>query len=136
MRVTRKYENICVAHRLPKHTGKCKRMHGHNYDLTVSVSGPVSDEGVVLWYEQVDEAVMPWVDGVDHFTVLGESDPWLLALVDLMGDNVVRMPGGMDPTVENLAAWALADINARLPDGYRVARLDMTETSRSSVSLP
>ena len=34
-----------AAHSLPLHNGKCKGVHGHSYELEVTVSGPVLTEG-------------------------------------------------------------------------------------------
>lgn len=43
-----------AAHQLPNHDGKCSRLHGHNYQVEITASGPVRDldgtssEGMVL----------------------------------------------------------------------------------------
>ena len=34
-----------AAHKLPKHNGKCARLHGHSYRLDVTVAGYLISEG-------------------------------------------------------------------------------------------
>lgn len=56
-----------AAHILPRHPGKCSRLHGHSWKLTVTVFGPVQKEtGFVLDYSKLKEIVQPLVDRFDH----------------------------------------------------------------------
>jgi len=62
-----------ASHVLPKHTGKCSRLHGHSWVLTVSVQGPVNTKtGFVVDYGDlkalVDKEV---IERLDH-THLGQ----------------------------------------------------------------
>jgi 6-pyruvoyltetrahydropterin/6-carboxytetrahydropterin synthase len=34
-----------AAHHIPHHEGKCKRPHGHTYQVEIEVEGPVHDSG-------------------------------------------------------------------------------------------
>ncbi len=44
--------------------GKCSRLHGHTYNLDVTVEGPVELEtGMVLNYFDLDKVVKPLIDG-------------------------------------------------------------------------
>jgi 6-pyruvoyltetrahydropterin/6-carboxytetrahydropterin synthase len=55
------------AHILPRHPGKCSRLHGHSWRLKVEVHGPVKSEtGFVRDYYDLTEAVQPIVDRFDH----------------------------------------------------------------------
>lgn len=38
---------ICAAHFLPYHDGKCKRLHGHNYKIEVSMRGVIRSTSIV-----------------------------------------------------------------------------------------
>lgn len=56
-----------AAHVLPRHPGKCSRMHGHSYLLEVTVTGPVQEhDGMVIDFDalatQVKELVIARVD--------------------------------------------------------------------------
>ena len=86
-----------AAHFLPRvpEGHKCRRMHGHSYKLDVSVSGELDSRGFVLDYAELDGAVQPFVDSLDH-RILNE------------------IAGLENPTSENLALWFKDRIGAAL----------------------
>jgi 6-pyruvoyltetrahydropterin/6-carboxytetrahydropterin synthase len=88
--ITRRY-HFESAHFLPHvpEGHKCKRMHGHNYELEVTVDGPVGDDGFIMDFWTLDEAVAPLLALVDHRTL---ND----------------VPGLENPTAENIGAWFLS----------------------------
>lgn len=57
-----------ASHILPKHQGKCSRLHGHSWGLVVAVRGPVNpDTGFVIDYSFLSECVNNWViKQLDH----------------------------------------------------------------------
>lgn len=57
-----------ASHVLPHHHGKCARLHGHSWKLTVGVSGPVDKEsGFVVDYGMLSELVKAHIiNVVDH----------------------------------------------------------------------
>lgn len=68
--ISREYE-FAAAHELPFHGGKCQRMHGHNYGLTVCVTGPIntsgeSSHGMVMDFAELDACVQRVLDELDH----------------------------------------------------------------------
>lgn len=85
--VTRRY-HFESAHFLPKvpEGHKCARLHGHNYEMEVTVSGSMQAEGWIIDFFDMDKIVKPIIDLVDHRCL-----------------NIVE---GLDnPTVENIAPW-------------------------------
>jgi len=95
--VTRRY-SFEAAHYLPfvPDGHKCKRMHGHNYEIEVTVSGVVGSDGFIIDFWDLDKLVDPLVALVDH-----------RALNDIQGLS--------NPTAELIAAWFLN----RLQSDYR-----------------
>jgi 6-pyruvoyltetrahydropterin/6-carboxytetrahydropterin synthase len=98
--ITKRYA-FEAAHFLPKvpEGHKCKRVHGHNYEIEVTVKlgplGDVANDGFVIDFWDLDDIVDPIVETVDHRT-----------LNDIAGlDN---------PTAEFIAGWFLAAINLGL----------------------
>lgn len=87
-----------AAHRLPfvPDGHKCKRLHGHNYQVEVSISGPLDDRGFVLDYAELDAAVQPLIDKLDH---------------QYLND----IPGLENPTSEVLAEWLKNRIALEVP---------------------
>lgn len=63
-----------ASHVLPKHPGKCSRLHGHSWVLTIGVSGLVNPEtGFVVDYAELKKCVDEHViEKLDH-THLGFS---------------------------------------------------------------
>lgn len=77
-----------AAHRLPNVPlgHKCGRLHGHTYQLTVYINGPVRDDGFVIDFADVKNAVKPVIDQLDHY---------------YLND----VPGLENPTVEVQLPW-------------------------------
>ncbi|MGH8921306.1 MAG: 6-carboxytetrahydropterin synthase QueD [Acidimicrobiales bacterium] len=55
-RITRSF-SFEAAHQLPRHPGKCRRLHGHHYRLAVTVEGPVGENGMVVDFADLEEVV-------------------------------------------------------------------------------
>jgi 6-pyruvoyltetrahydropterin/6-carboxytetrahydropterin synthase len=106
--ITRAY-TVQAAHQLQglKAGHKCGRMHGHNYRIEVTVTGPVSDLGFVIDAEDIDRMV-------------GSE---IMALLDHRTLNDV-IP---QPTAENIAAWVLALCSEQ---GMPASRVRVQENDR------
>ncbi len=94
---------------------KCKRMHGHNYKIQVTVLRDLSDDegldeiGFVIDFWDLDPIVKKYIDLVDHRTL-----------------NTVK---GLDnPTAENIACWFYDRISNDLPKGLQIDCVRVYET--------
>lgn len=95
--VTRRY-HFEAAHFLPNvpEGHRCKRMHGHNYKVEVTLNGKVHDYlGWIADFYDMDNMIGPILKKVDHL-LLNEIE------------------GLQNPTVENIAPWFLAQLNEAL----------------------
>jgi 6-pyruvoyltetrahydropterin/6-carboxytetrahydropterin synthase len=45
---------------------KCRRMHGHNYMVEVTVTGGTDDRWMVMDFAELDDLVSPLVTTLDH----------------------------------------------------------------------
>jgi 6-pyruvoyltetrahydropterin/6-carboxytetrahydropterin synthase len=105
-----------AAHELPRHDGKCRRLHGHSWVMVVAVagsrlhsSGPKS--GMLMDYADLSAAVKPLVEShLDHH-YLNETT------------------GLINPTSEELARWVHERLRPELPD---LAWVEIQETCTSS----
>lgn len=87
-----------ASHVLPRHPGKCARLHGHSWKLTVSVQGPVNQEtGFVADYGALSKLVQKTVIGLLDHQHLGQG-------TGLTFNGEWRSPFGPDfyPSSENL----------------------------------
>lgn len=99
LRKTYRFE---ASHILPKHPGKCSRLHGHSWVLHVSVRGPVnSDTGFVMDYGDISKVVKPLVERLDH-RHLGQ---WPILEEPVPEWEVEGLPPDFYPTSENLLWW-------------------------------
>lgn len=88
-----------AAHLLPNvpEGHKCARLHGHSFEVTLTVSGPVDDvSGWVIDFADVKAAFKPTLKRLDHYY-----------LNDIEGLE--------NPTSENLARWIWAEVKPDLP---------------------
>lgn len=122
-----------ASHVLPKHPGKCSRLHGHSWGLTVSVAGPIDGEtGFVSDYGILKNLVdLHIVQQFDH---------------SHLGQGVARTMGGITvqdwtpyfgptfyPSSENLVvaiARILTPLIAEIPN-VRLYEIALKETCTS-----
>jgi len=93
--------------------------HGHNYDLDLTVEGPVDPEtGYVIDLKLLKDIVERRVIAhVDHRNLNTQVD-WL---------------EGVNPTTENLAVAIWDRLEGTLPAGVNLSRIVLHETERNSV---
>jgi len=93
--------------------------HGHNYEMDVTVEGPVDPEtGFVMDLKHLKGALEERVVGdLDHRNLNVEVS-WL---------------EGVIPTTENLVVAVWDRLAGILPEGVRLARIVLHETPRNSV---
>lgn len=72
---------ISAGHRILHHDGKCSRPHGHNYKITVEVTGELSEDGWVVDKGNVTDVIDEW----DHMFLVQTGDP-LIEAFELSGD--------------------------------------------------
>lgn len=107
-----------AAHSLPFHEGKCRRLHGHSYKMTIRVSrSQLSNEGaargMVVDYYDIKTLVDPLVERcLDHHN-LNET------LRELAGNT----------TVENVCSWVYDRLKTLLP-GLESVTINETCTAR------
>lgn len=93
--------------------------HGHNYELIVSVAGPVDPEtGFVMDLKRLKDVIQDRVVvDVDHRNLNTE----------------VRWLDGIIPSTENLAVAVWRRIAPELPEGVKLSSVVIRETRNNSV---
>jgi 6-pyruvoyltetrahydropterin/6-carboxytetrahydropterin synthase len=107
--VSKEFE-FAAAHFLTKYHGKCENLHGHNYRLVVTVTGPLNDDDVVVDFVDLKRLVKQQVvDLLDHTNLNDRFE---------------------NPTCELVAKW----IYEQLQPHCSVDSVQLWETSTSSVT--
>lgn len=104
-----------AAHFLPRHEGKCRRLHGHSWVGWVEISGNTLQKSgpqtaMVIDYACISQAIQPMLDRYLDHHCLNETLP-----VD-------------SPTAEAIASWVFGHLN---DGGLPVAAVTIEETCTS-----
>ncbi len=108
--------------------GKCARLHGHTYQLTVELTGPPMRDGMILNYFDLDRLIKPWLyddlTGPDH-NYLNDIFPDIITTSENMVDTMAGI-------IQNLM-----EADTGLSDMVSLSRLLLKETPKTeAVWLP
>lgn len=91
------------AHRLPWHEGPCKDLHGHSYEMFVEVEGTPDENGLLLDFKHLKQALMPLIEEWDHATLVAQNDAQLLTIMRDARWRHAVLP--YDTTAENICVF-------------------------------
>lgn len=136
IRVTKEFK-FEMAHALKGYDGPCKNIHGHSYELKVTVAGrPITEEnhpklGMVVDFGDLKKIVRQAViDEFDHALVLKNDMPE--TLVNELNQNFSRIILlDYQPTSEMMVADFAERINRLLPKEIKLIYLLLRETVTS-----
>jgi 6-pyruvoyltetrahydropterin/6-carboxytetrahydropterin synthase len=115
--------HFSAAHKISEHGGKCANLHGHNWNVDVTVNAPTLNRiGLAVDFSQVKDAVKEVLTPLDH-----------VCLNDLSQFSSVES----NPTAENLSRFIFNEVRGRLrglAPQAQVVRVDVYETETCSAS--
>lgn len=122
---------ISSGHRILEHDGKCSRPHGHNYEITVEVTGELTQNGWVVDKGDITSIISEW----DHRFLLETGDP----LIDAFeasgdGDAVVELPH--PPTAEIMSVLLEQRMLDSFPDTVSAVSVQVRETKELCGGAP
>jgi 6-pyruvoyltetrahydropterin/6-carboxytetrahydropterin synthase len=89
---------FAAAHQLRGYKGKCERLHGHNWRVTVAVTAERLDEvGLAIDFHDLKKALRDVLDQLEH-SFLNEIFPFTQ----------------INPSSENLAKWIYDSITTTI----------------------
>ncbi|RXE56690.1 6-pyruvoyl tetrahydropterin synthase [Methanoculleus taiwanensis] len=124
---TRIYKEVFfeASHRLMHYSGKCFRLHGHQWRVQVWMDGTADERtGIVIDYNSIKQVVSAF----DHQVILNEDDPMVPCLEAF--HPVITTSG--DPTSERIADIMAEKIDAeamRQNLDARVAKIRIWEST-------
>jgi len=113
-------ETFAAGHALRNYKGKCENVHGHNYRVQVTFSGPELDSiGLLVDFVVVKKLMQTVVDRLDH-----------QYLNDLAPFDV------LNPSAENMAKYFYDEIGSGLGQStpVRLGQVRVWETDTSSAT--
>ena len=135
VRVTKQFK-FETGHALYGHDGLCKKVHGHSYQLDVTVIGhPIEDSkhvknGMVIDFGDLKSIVnQEIVHPFDHATVLNTNSPHKDTAEEMesRGHKILRV--GYQPTSEMMILEFAVKLQARLPKHIKLYSLKLRETA-------
>ncbi len=107
---------IAAAHQLPDYRGECANIHGHTWQVEVTVSGSeLNEQGMLIDFRELKRLINETVAVYDH-SFLNQIPPF----------------DQLNPTAENLARKIFEDIERRFDTpGVRVEQVTVRESSRA-----
>lgn len=115
---------ISAGHRIRHHDGKCARPHGHNYEVAVTVTGELTDEGWVADKGDITDVIDEW----DHMFLLEAGDP-LVDAFEAAGDDDGVVVLEHPPTAEVMSVILERKLEAALPETVSDVAVQVNETS-------
>ncbi|MCS6972882.1 MAG: 6-carboxytetrahydropterin synthase [Cyclobacteriaceae bacterium] len=124
-----------AAHVIHGYPGKCSRIHGHSYELHVTVGfldpvqGFIPGTGMVMDFADLKKLVNEKViNRLDHKFIV--SHAYLSVRKEFSGlEELVVMDA--EPTAENLLEWLNREISTVLPQNLKLQHLRLYETKDS-----
>ena len=137
IRLTKEFK-FETAHALMGYDGLCKHIHGHSYELLVTVIGqPIVEDnhpklGMIMDFGDLKKIVKEEVvDKMDHCLILNEKGTKAEALIksDEMFERVITVP--YQPTSEMMLIDFAERIKPRLPHNIKLHHMLLRETVTS-----
>lgn len=114
---------ISSGHRILHHEGKCSRPHGHNYEITVEVTGELTEEGWIVDKGDVTDVIDAW----DHQFIVEAGDP-LVDAFEASGDGDALVILDHPPTAEVMSVKLEQRILDVCPDTVSDVLVSVCET--------
>ena len=136
IRITKAYK-FDMAHSLPGHDGLCKNIHGHSYELLVTLIGePIADPdspkfGMVIDFKDLKKIIRGLiVDELDHSLIIRNDSPdELLMQMKQNFERIILVD--YQPTSENMIIDFARRIRESLPENVSLHHLKLWETVTS-----
>jgi 6-pyruvoyltetrahydropterin/6-carboxytetrahydropterin synthase len=124
-----------MAHVIDGYPGACKDIHGHSYELHISVSSFHDDDGFipapgfVTDFKEIKKLVKSTiVDYFDHKLILSDR---FLAKNPSFSTQENLVTWNMEPTAENILVYIKKLLHEKFPAEFKLDRIKLFETKDS-----
>ncbi|MFP6855408.1 MAG: 6-carboxytetrahydropterin synthase [Opitutales bacterium] len=131
------YRDIPLSHRQPRHPGRCSRIHGHSWSITLTFGADEADEyGFIVDFGEL-HYLSDWIDEhLDHATMVASDDPRLDELQTLSDSGLLKLSLVHNASCEGIAKHLFETFDpmvAENTDGRaHLVSVELHEDSRNS----
>ena len=122
---------ISAGHRILHHDGKCSRPHGHNYAVSVAVTGTLTEEGWIVNKGDITDVLSNW----DHRFLVEQGDP-LIEAFEASGDGDAVVVLNHPPTAEVMGLVLEQRLEEALPETVSDVSVEVRETGELAAGSP
>jgi 6-pyruvoyltetrahydropterin/6-carboxytetrahydropterin synthase len=121
---------FCYGHRLMKHAGKCRNLHGHSVKAVISIRREqLDDQDMVCDFADIKQCAAQYIDAYfDHNLLLHKEDPLIPALT-AGGEQFLALDE--HPTSEVLCKLIYQFMQGQ---GFQVDQVVLWETASASAA--
>ena len=121
-----------AAHAIYNYPGACRNIHGHRYEMHITVSRSAAyqyapEQEMVIDFKDLKKIVNEnALDEMDHALMLSEQNDFAR---DTYEGKLLLLP--YEPTVENLLVWIAARLQKALPANVLLHSIRLHETGKN-----
>jgi 6-pyruvoyltetrahydropterin/6-carboxytetrahydropterin synthase len=124
-----------MAHAIHGYQGACKNIHGHSYELHVTLGTStvqkkyIPSPGFIIDFKQIKNLVnIAIIEKFDHSMILSEA--YLLDHpTNNINDNLIIWE--VEPSAENILLYMQEVLNSKLPNDIKLLQIKLYETKDS-----
>ena len=124
-----------MAHAIHGYQGVCKNIHGHSYELHVTIGSSaayadyIPAPGILVDFKEIKKRVnTAIIEMLDHKMILSHD---FLARFPALSSQENLVIWEAEPTAENMLLYIKRILSDELPDGINLVRLKLYETKDS-----
>jgi 6-pyruvoyltetrahydropterin/6-carboxytetrahydropterin synthase len=133
------YRDIPLSHRQPFHEGRCSRLHGHSWAITLTFeASSLDNNGFVIDFGEL-HFIEDWIDEhLDHGTVLCQDDPRKEELVTLNEKGLLKITWVESASCEGIARFLFETfapmVSQRTNNRVSLQAIHLEEDSKNSAT--
>ncbi len=137
---SKSYQDIPLSHRQPHHSGRCSRLHGHSWSITLTFSSKSLDNnGFIVDFGEL-HYIAEWIDeNLDHATIICKKDPRIDEIRSLAKSGLLKLTEVESASCEGIAQhlFYIFDSLVRKNTGDRawLKKILLKEDSKNSATF-
>jgi 6-pyruvoyltetrahydropterin/6-carboxytetrahydropterin synthase len=134
------YRDIPLSHRQPNHSGRCSRLHGHSWSITLTFGATELDSnGFVVDFGEL-HYIADWIDeNLDHGTIVCDSDPRIDEIRALDQSGLLKIIAIEQASCEGIARYLFSVFEAMVGKNTNgrawIQKIHVEEDSRNSATF-